>query len=402
MARKKNPNQNEIVKTNIEWHSFDRAEFLELINFATRTILPNLEMAIRIYLSVELDEYLIPARDIEQTLRDELVDNIAIHVLAPGTNGVSNTRQAVEDYLRKVEIEDLLDRKEFRDSNLNLKNTTAKEFCHYCHFELDQQDYLSLLIIQNESNKKPVHYHCVISSELREMFLELREVSVEIRRQIQYSKKIIDAFMTNPNRHQEGHPDHYPLNPLIGLINNNDEYINWLFHIYTTWSDLSEISKRRHIIYWSHFLSLCNFLLEYRFDAKSVEYFAKFLIRYLQEDKANSIISIYIDLSDIKVSKKNISLEIKNALKEIEANTTHKTYILKARKYTDIERQKIIDNYNSGNTVIIDSTRMADNDFTPMMDYVAGAITGTGGSVHQISNYLLMMIPPNIRVIRDR
>lgn len=401
MAKKVRQNQ-EVDKSKEPWTPIDQAGFIDLIRMGIEEFLPNLETAIRRYLTIELDDQLSFTKNgISKETRDAFLDKVAVYLLLPGTKGLESTRETIEELLRLLDIESLHDIDNFKESNIKFQNQDEILYCQYCKFPLEKDDYQALLIEKEPGLNNPTHYHCVVTYELRETYLDLREVSVEIRRQIQYSKKIITAFLENPNRVKNSN-DIYPNNPLEGVLENRQSFINWLFHIYVTWSDFSDIPKSRHIIYWSHFLTLSNFLIEFNTDQKSISYYVKFLIKYLDKNMAQNILENYFELIGLKVSKSNISKEIRTASEDFEQKTTHKTFIIKARKYTLRERELISSHFSNGHTVIIDSTRLTDGDATLMMDYVSGLMIAQNGFVHQISENLVVLVLDTNQVIRER
>jgi hypothetical protein len=384
-----------------EWVVIDKSELLQLIRTGIDTHFAALQNAF-----VQATSDLIISRFSEFSgskfsMGNEPCKQLALLVLDPGINGAQGTRGKIEELLRSVPFEEFSKYPEFSELTKNRGLQADDLSCIYCHMKLDSQDVLTLTRDIEELNASYFHYHCEVSSKIREDSTDYRDIFIELKRKSGYVTKILDAFYTLPNV-PEGHPDHYDSNPLEGPIENRGDFGSWLFHIYSTWSELSSISKLYHIVYWSQFLSLAHDVLEIWRTANPTEVMSKLIVKYLDLDRSITVLHFYAKNMDIKLTKVNTKKIITGAMSVLDSNLSQETYIIRVRRYGISERQRIRDHFVLGHTVIIDTVRMTDSDITKMMDFAAGLLYAQGGTVHQISGSLLVLVASSHHVTVER
>lgn len=385
-----------------DWDVIDKSILLQLIRTGIDTHFVAIQEAF-----VQTTSNLIVARFSELSNSNFSIGNdqcrqIALFVLDPGMNGAQGTRRKVEELLRSIPFDSLSKYPEFSELSGNQSLQTEDETCIYCHGLLDSQDALTLTRDVEETNASYFHYHCEVSSTIREDATDYRDIFIELRRKSGYVSTILDAFYATPNRHPEGHPDHYEFNPLEGPLESDSELASWLFHIYSTWSDFSSISRLYHIVYWSQLLSLVHVVLEIWRTENPIEVMSKFIVKYLDEDRSIDVLNLYAKNMDLKLTKASAKKYIKTDISALDSNQTQQTYIIRVRRYGVSERQRIKNHFELGHTVILDTVRMTDSDITKMMDFAAGLLFSQGGSVHQISGSLLVLVASSHHVTIER
>ncbi len=385
-----------------DWEVIDKSVLLQLIRIGIDTHFVAIQEAF-----VQTTSNLINARfselsDSHFVIGTEQCRQIALFVLDPGINGAQGTRRKVEELLRSIPFDSLSKYPEFSELSGNRSLQSEDETCIYCHGVLDAQDGLTLTRDVEETNASYFHYHCEVSSMIREDATDFRDIFIELKRKSGYVSNILEVFSTTPNRHPEGHPDHFELNPLEGPIESDSELASWLFHIYSTWSEFSSISRLYHIVYWSQLLSLVHVVLEIWKTENPLEVMSKFIVKYLDEERSIEVLTLYAKNMGLKLTKASAKKYIKYDISALDSNQTQQTYIIRVRRYGVSERQRIKNHFELGHTVILDTVRMTDSDITKMMDFAAGLLFSQGGSVHQISGSLLVLVASSHHVTIER
>ena len=385
-----------------DWVVIDKSELLQLIRTRIDTHFAAIQDAF-----VQATSELITIKFNELcgtklSMEYEQCRQIALMVLDPGINGAQGTRGKIEELLRSIPYEVFSKYPEFSEVKENRILQADDLRCIYCNRKLDPKDVLTLTREKEESNASCFHYHCEVASNIREDSTDYRDIFIELKRKSGYVTKILDAFYSTPNVYPEDHPDYYDSNPLEGPIESNDDLADWLFHIYSTWSELSSISKLYHIVYWSQFLSLVRETLEMRKAANPIEVMSKLLVKYLDINRSITVLNLYAKNMEIKLTKTNAKKMITDAMSALDSNLSQETYIIRVRRYGDSERQRIRNHFELGHTVILDTVRMTESDITKMIDFSAGLLFRHGGTVHQISGSLLVLVASSHHVTIER
>ena len=385
-----------------EWVVIDKSEILELIRVGIDTHFSALQEAF-----VQATTELVTLRVIDLysskfAIEDDRWREIALLVLDPGIKGAQGTRVKIEELLRSIPYEELNQHQEYSQLRENRNLQSESLSCIYCHSLLDYQDAFSLTHEVEGQSATHFHYHCEVSSQIREDSTDYRDIFIELKRKSGYVEKILEAFFRLPNRHPEGHPDYYDSDPLEGPIESKSDLASWLFHMYSTWSDFSNVSRLYHIVYWSQLLSLVNVVLDIRKTSEPIEVMSKLIAKYLGSGRSADLLVLYAKNMGIKVSNSKSKKISEKANAALASNISQETYIIKARRYGISERQRIRDHFGLGHTVILDTVRMTEDDITKMIDYAAGLLVGQGGTVHQISGSLIVLAANSHHVTIER
>ena len=385
-----------------EWVVIDKSEVLELIQVGINTHFTALQEAFVQAATESVNKRICEICGSNFTIEKDRWREIALLILDPGIKGAQGTRVKIEELLRSVPYEEL---NQYREHSqlLENRNTQSQSLnCTYCHGLLDYQDALTLTHDIEGKNSTHFHYQCEVSSQIREDFTDYRDIFIELKRKSGYVIKILEAFLRLPNRHPEGHPDHYASDPLEGPLETKADLASWLFHIYSTWSDFSNVSKLYHIVYWSQLLSLVNVLLDIRKTSEPIEVMSRLVAKYLDSQRSETVLNLYAENMGIKLARAKSKKITQKSSAALALNISQETYIIKARRYGNSERQRIRDHFELGHTVILDTLRMSEDDITKMIDYAAGLLVGQGGTVHQISGSLIVLAANTHHVTIER
>ena len=99
-------------------------------------------------------------------------------------------------------------------------------------------------------------------------------------------------------------------------------------------------------------------------------------------------------VSDLSERRRPASVQQPGVVAELSRITT-----LHPRNYN--EARLVGENYRDGTPVIMNLTDMDDNDAKRLVDFAAGLIFATRGSIERITNKVFLLSPPNVSVTAE-
>lgn len=360
---------------------------------------------------------------LEADIGDRGLRKIANSALSAGASGESRTREAALEFLlekcsnidqktfvKKLDEEFIED---YTWSYLSKLKVPDETLCEICKEALNLEKYLPLpvgksVVSSEEDSVYYVHLSCDFASGMRYVGREMRSTRGAYEKQMRSIRQVLKAYYKNPNFYPEDHTEYFKL-PDDYLLHNKDEFGNFLFNIYSIWSATTDVNEAFHPVYWSYLIEYAQAILEFRTKGEiSKSTITKKLRKHIEsEDRIESVFEYFVEnysnaLGDTGKNATNPAIFKKNSspatpVKEkLESQKfENKAGVLHAviHEYTLDTRAQISEIFRDGYPVVLDTSKLPNDERQKLMDYSAGLIFGGGGEIHQISSTIYLLMP---------
>lgn len=362
---------------------------------------------------------------LDSEIGDRSIRKIANAALSAGASGEVRTREAAYDFLlekvsnanpktfiKKLDEEFAGDYTWGYLSNFQVPD---KSLCEFCSEAIESLKYqvipVGKSVQENEHDIETyTHLSCYFAFGMRFVAREMRSTRGAYEKQMRSIRQVMKAYYKNPNFYPEGHTEYFKL-PDDYLIHDKDEFGSFLFNIYSIWSETTDVNEAFHPVYWSYLNEYAQAILEFRTTGEiSRNTITKKLRKHIEsEDRIESVFEYFLAnysqaLGDTGKTATNpaifkAQLQVQNPTKQITSTNQlgSKSGILHAviKEYSTDTREQISAVFREGYPVVLDTSKLPNDQRQKLMDYSAGLIFGTGGEIHQISSTIYLLMPEN-------
>jgi FtsZ-interacting cell division protein YlmF len=366
---------------------------------------------------------------LEADIGDRGIRKIANSALSAGASGESRTREAALEFL--LEKSSNIDQKsfikkldeEFIESYTWMYLSKLKvldgTLCEICKEVLKAEKYLPLpagksVVSSEEDSVYYVHLSCDFANGMRFLGREMRSTRGAYEKQMRSIRQVLKAYYKNPNFYPEDHTEYFKL-PDDYLLHDKEEFGNFLFNIYSVWSETTDVNEAFHPVYWSYLNEYAQAILEFRTKGEiSKSTITKKLRKHIEnEDRIESVYEYFVQnysrslgdtgktASNPAIFKKISSPATPDNKKSESQKYEKKSGVLHAviHEYTLDTREQISEVFRDGYPVVLDTSKLPNDERQKLMDFSAGLIFGGGGEIHQISSTIYLLMPEHATLL---